>query len=106
VLSYRIDLYLPKVKLAIEFDEFNHRKYDLEAERKREQEIQQHLGCTFFRYNPDDKNFNIFRMICVLRKKIASIERKQKFQVKEKKSIINGMRTSSTENFYYRRHKR
>ena len=80
VLSYRIDLYLPKVILAIECDEFNHRRYNLEAERKHEQEIREHLGCTFFRYNPDDKNFNIFRMISDLRNEIAS---KQKFQVKD-----------------------
>jgi very-short-patch-repair endonuclease len=70
VLNYRIDLYLPEVKLAIECDEFNHAMYDAEEERKREREIYQELGCAFFRYNPDDKDFNVFCMLGELRQTI------------------------------------
>jgi very-short-patch-repair endonuclease len=70
VLNYRIDLYLPEVKLAIECDEFNHAMYDAEEERKREREIYQQLGCAFFRYDPDDKDFNIFCMLGELRQTI------------------------------------
>jgi hypothetical protein len=60
--------------LAIECDEFNHKAHDPEDERKREREIREYLGCRFFRYNPDDKNFNMFRMIGQVRKEIAFIE--------------------------------
>jgi very-short-patch-repair endonuclease len=78
VLNYRIDLYLPKIKLAIECDEFNHKAYDSDVEQKREREIREYLNCKFFRYNPDDKNFNVFRMIGQVRIEIALIEQLQK----------------------------
>jgi very-short-patch-repair endonuclease len=77
VLNYRIYLYLPEVALAIECDKFNHRRYNLKEEQERERAISEELGCTFFRNNPDSKNFNVFRMIGYLRNEIASIGRRQ-----------------------------
>lgn len=49
--SYRIDLAIPKMKIGIECDEFDHCNYDKEKERVRE-EFLEALGWTIIRYNP------------------------------------------------------
>ncbi len=59
VASYYIDLYFPNHRIAVECDEEGHRKYTQEIERKRQNYVEQALGCTFVRYNPDTPNFNI-----------------------------------------------
>lgn len=61
--DYRIDLYFPFHKLAIECDEFNHSDRNINDEIKRQKFIEKNLGCKFYRYNPDDKNFDIFNVI-------------------------------------------
>ncbi len=48
VLNYRIDLYMPRYNLAIEFDESRHRWHQ-EYDRTREEQIIEQLGCTFIR---------------------------------------------------------
>jgi hypothetical protein len=57
---YRIDLYFSDYKLAIECDE-NHT--NITADIKRENDIKDKLNCTFIRYKPYDKKFNIFLLI-------------------------------------------
>ncbi len=59
VASYRIDLYLPSQKLAIEIDENNHTDRDPSYERAREERIQEELGCKFLRINPDASDFKL-----------------------------------------------
>lgn len=54
---YRIDLYIPIIKLAIECDEFKHNTYDKINEINRENIIKKELSCEFYRFNPCDKNF-------------------------------------------------
>ena len=61
--GYRIDLYLPNHKLAIEIDEFGHKQRDPDLERQREQYIKRALRCRFLRINPDEENF---KMACCL----------------------------------------
>jgi very-short-patch-repair endonuclease len=61
--DYRIDLYFPFHKLAIECDENNHSDRNINDEIKRQKFIEKKLGCKFYRYNPDDKNFDIFNMM-------------------------------------------
>jgi very-short-patch-repair endonuclease len=61
--EYRIDLYLPKYKLAIECDEYDHKDRDKLHEQTREKYITNTLKCTFIRFNPDAQNFNIFNVI-------------------------------------------
>ena len=61
--GYRIDLYFPTHKLAIECDEFGHKDRDIGYEVTRQKYIETKLGCTFIRYNPDDKDFDIFSVI-------------------------------------------
>lgn len=46
--KYRIDWYVPELKIAIEFDEGHHSK-QLEADARRQFEIEQLLGCRFLR---------------------------------------------------------
>ena len=52
--------YLPKHKLAIKIDEFGHMDIDKITNKKRQDILEKHLGCTLFRINPDAKQFDIF----------------------------------------------
>jgi very-short-patch-repair endonuclease len=61
--SYYIDLYIPEHNLAIECDEHNHRDRDQEHEKERQQYIEDKLKCQFFRFDPDSKNFNIYKLV-------------------------------------------
>ena len=59
-----IDFYLPKRKLTIAVNELgqieieNDRKPN--KENKRQNELEEYLGCTFIRINPDEKDFNVY----------------------------------------------
>ena len=44
-------------------NEFGHLDRDIEYEVKRQKYIENKLGCQFIRYNPDAKDFNIFKVI-------------------------------------------
>ena len=68
--TYRIDLYFPKYKLAIECDEFGHSNRDQEYEQTRQHYIEDKLGCKFIRYNPDSKDYNIFDILNKIHKEI------------------------------------
>lgn len=70
--NYRIDLYLPARKIAIECDERNHVDRDIEYELNRENVIKDDLHCEFIRYNPNASNFNIITVINQIYKKIIS----------------------------------
>ena len=61
--GYRVDLYFPRHKLAIECDEFGHEDRDIAYEVKRQNHIENKLSCAFIRYNPDSTDFNIFKVI-------------------------------------------
>lgn len=64
--QYRIDLYFPKQKVAVECDEHGRTAYSLEAEALRQSFLEHQLGCKFVRYNPHDANFDIFKLIAQL----------------------------------------
>ena len=49
---YRIDMYLPELKIAVECDERGHSGYSKFEEDIREQFIVQKTGCRFERYDP------------------------------------------------------
>ena len=57
--KYRIDLFLPVQKLAIEIDEKGHKNRNQIYEQTREETITTLLSCKFMRINPDDPEFNI-----------------------------------------------
>lgn len=50
VLSYFVDYYEPNLNLVIEWDEAHHKK-QIAEDKKRQEDIKQHLGCRFFRYD-------------------------------------------------------
>ena len=60
VLSYRIDAYFPKYKLAIEIDEQGHNHRDSDYEIKVQKALENELDCEFIRINPAKEDFNIF----------------------------------------------
>ena len=61
--KYKIDLYMPDYKLAIECDEYGHSDRNKEYEQTRENYIKNKLECVFIRFNPDAPDFNIFNVI-------------------------------------------
>ena len=61
--KYRIDLFFPRYKLAIECDEFDHRDRDISYEAGRQKHIKRLLGCSFVRFNPDAKDFCILEVV-------------------------------------------
>ena len=61
--QYKIGLYFPKHKLAVECDEFGHLDRDIEYEVKRQKCTENELGYQFIQYNPDVKDFSIFKVI-------------------------------------------
>ena len=58
VLGYRIDLYLPRHKLAIEIDEKGLKDKDEHEEIERQKATEKELGCEFIRIIPDEKDFD------------------------------------------------
>lgn len=65
ILSYRIDYYIPSLKVAIEYDENAHKNYSYEAHEGRQQEIEKKLGCRFIRVS--DKNTNSYNIGFVIK---------------------------------------
>jgi very-short-patch-repair endonuclease len=63
VNQYRLDLYFLEYNLAIECDEYNHNDRNQENEKIRENVITDLLHCEFIRYDPDDKDFDIYQVI-------------------------------------------
>ena len=70
VHGYQIDLYLAKANIAIECDENGHDHYNASQEHDREKMIKQALGCSFVRFNPDSKSFNVGEIIYKIRELI------------------------------------
>ncbi len=61
--EFKIDLYFPEYKLAIECDEHNHVSYKNNKDSERQLIITQKLGCKFIRFNPNKKDFNVFILL-------------------------------------------
>jgi very-short-patch-repair endonuclease len=64
VLKYKIDLYFPKYKIAVECDEHAHttKSHD-RADIIRQDAITREISCEFIRFRPMDANFNIMSVI-------------------------------------------
>lgn len=77
--GYRIDLYLPEINLAIEVDEYGHSDRDSDYEREREYHIAHELCCEVIRFNPDEKGFNVGKIINLILKRacLQKVGRKQ-----------------------------
>ncbi len=61
--KYRLDLYFPGEKLAVECDENNHTNYNQTEEKERYDTITHQLGCTWIRYDPYNPKFDTFELI-------------------------------------------
>jgi very-short-patch-repair endonuclease len=57
--GYRIDLYLPDLKLAIECDEQSHKNYNIYRHEFRQYYLEQKMQCQFIRFDPYKKDFNV-----------------------------------------------
>ena len=75
VLKYRIDLYIPELKIAIEYDENDHIGYSFEDQEEREEKIKKELKCEFIRLS--DKR-NDGENIAIVIKSIQNIEHVKK----------------------------
>ena len=78
VLSYRINLYFHKYKLAIEVDELGHADRNVNNEIERQRALERELNCVFIRIDPDASNFNIFREINKIHRHINKLTEQQK----------------------------
>jgi very-short-patch-repair endonuclease len=56
--KYKVDMYFLEYKIAVECDEIHHSQHT-QYDQQREQYIQKVLQCTFIRYQPYKKGFNI-----------------------------------------------
>jgi very-short-patch-repair endonuclease len=65
VKNYKLDLYFPTFKLAIECDEaFHNTKANTERDKQREEEIKENTDdIIFIRYSPYENDFNIYNLI-------------------------------------------
>ena len=61
--SHRIDLYIPKFKIAIECDEFDHVQYNRIEDENRQRFVTDQLTCTWVRFDPYNENFCVFNVI-------------------------------------------
>ena len=73
VLGYKIYLYFHKYKLAIEVDELQHADRNLSNEIERQKALEKELDCVFIRINPNEKNFNIFREINKIHRRVKKL---------------------------------
>lgn len=73
---YRIDLYFPKYKIAVECDEKSaHTTHEqLHKDKARQHFIESELGCTFIRYRPEEDDMELADVIYKIHK-IIKIER-------------------------------
>ena len=90
VLSYRIDLFFHKYKLAIKVDELGHADRNNNNEIERERALERELNFVFIRINPDEPNFNILREINKIHRHINQLTIQQTEQ-QTKESVINNL---------------
>ena len=63
VLSYKIDLYFSKYRLAEEVDEKRNKYRNIDHEIKSQKEIEKEFDFEFIRINPDGKDFDVYDKI-------------------------------------------
>ena len=60
VLSYKVDVYFSKHRLAIKIDKKGHNDKNIDYETKKQKAIEEELDCEFIRINPDGKDFHVY----------------------------------------------
>ena len=82
VIDYRINPYFHKHKLAIEVDQLGHADRNLSNKIDRKEVLERELNWVFIRINPDEKDFNIFKEVNKIHRRI---------QKSTKKSLIDDL---------------
>jgi hypothetical protein len=73
--KYKIDAYIPDLRLAIEIDEHNHKGYDENQEKTREREIR-NSSMALLRFNPHQHKIPAETLVAEVWKKTLSPEMK------------------------------
>ena len=76
VLGYRIDMYVPKYKLAIDVDELGHCTKDIKSEIERQNKMEKELGCKFIRIDPSREYFDIIDEFCRIKTTLESQQKR------------------------------
>ena len=84
VLGYRIDLCFHDYTLSAEVLEKGHEDRNIDHKLKRQKALEKELSCEFIRINPDEKDFNIFKIIDEIHRQIKKLTEKS-----TKKSLID-----------------
>ena len=71
-LCYKTDLYFHGCGLAIKVDEFGYSDRVIDYEKKRRKAIEKDLDCKVIRINPDEKDFNVFKSIDRIHRRIKN----------------------------------
>ena len=90
VLSYRIDLYFHKYKLAIEVDELGHADRNASDEIESQRALERELNCVCIRIDPDAPKFSMLREINKIYRHINQVT-KQQTEQKTKESVIDNL---------------
>ena len=88
--EYKIDLYLPDYRLAIEIDEKGHMDRS-KTKKKRQTEIRKELDCEFTRINPDSKDCDMDAIIGTIFNHINEANKKL-IEESTKKSLIDDVK--------------
>ena len=75
-LGYKIDFYFHKHKLATKVDQLEHADKNLSNEIERQKALEKELDCVFISINPDEENFNIFKGINKIYRRIKKSTKK------------------------------
>ena len=89
-MSYRIDLYFHKYKLAIEVDELRHADRNVNNEIEIQRALERELNFVFIRIDPDAPNFSMLREINKIYRHINQVT-KQQTEQKTKESVIDNL---------------
>ena len=74
VLGYRLDLYFPNQRLAIECDEHGHKDRDAFRDEERQTRIQNYLDCKFIRFNPDSADFCLSSLMSAILVELSGVK--------------------------------
>lgn len=70
--KFRIDVYFPEIRLAVECNENGHAGYDKDAETERHNFIREQLSCEIIAYDPYQPNFNILDVVRQIVEKLVT----------------------------------
>lgn len=61
--GFRVDLYFPSQRIAVECDEHSHSRYEETEDKERQDAITKALGCRWVRFDPHSKTFCVGNVI-------------------------------------------